>query len=216
MLRIAVTIKDGSERRSFDMDLPGEVPVAQLIGDIVDVLEWPYGDNHGRPLHYVLVQGSSKRTLHEGFSLLDNGVVRGDVLLLAPVVEEESVPVTPPVANIPAGNSNNNNHALVKHRLNREAEELSESGYEVTIQTDNSPNGTEFLIQVEDGYLARRGLKLYLVCSILYPHIPPQILVEQQGEECHDENIQPAKLLAGWTSHHRLKDLVAKVTQYVS
>jgi hypothetical protein len=207
MSRIALTIRDGAERRNFDMDLPGDVPVAQLIADLVDVLEWPFGDSEGRPIPYVLKQRTNGRILHQGYSLLENGVVRGEILILAPVMEEAVIANPPAIA--PQSDTQNNN-AVVRQRLNQEVQELRDLGYEVSLQMDESPNGLEFLVQIEGGYLESAALTLYFICEINYPHIPPQVLVEQYGEECRQPHYRSENLLQGWTSQYRLMHIVER------
>ncbi len=85
-----VVVSLQSPRGSIDLELSGEVPVRNLLPELVRVLQLPAVDNVRRPIAYQLVH--RQRPLRETESLLEAGVVTGNTLFLVSTSQTGSVP----------------------------------------------------------------------------------------------------------------------------
>ena len=82
MTSLIVTLHSPSPRGTLDLELPGEVPLRNLLPELVRVLQLPPADGAGRPITYQLVHQAQRRPLREAETLLGAGIVTGDVLSL--------------------------------------------------------------------------------------------------------------------------------------
>ena len=88
MSSVIITLQSPHLQRAIDLELPGEVPLNNLLPELVRVLQLPDTDGTGQPVVYQLVHQAGGRPLAETMSLLAAGVVTGDVLSLATTVAQ--------------------------------------------------------------------------------------------------------------------------------
>ncbi len=69
---------------SLDLELPADVPIIQLVGILLDVLQLPRVDGLGQPIGYRLIKLPSREPLSPQSTLDAAGIVTGRVLALLP------------------------------------------------------------------------------------------------------------------------------------
>jgi uncharacterized ubiquitin-like protein YukD len=73
-----VTLRGKYGHDEVDLEMPGDLPIGQLLSDLIKALNWPIAEGD-QPLHY-LVRTESGRIIQDSETLLDAGVENSDVL----------------------------------------------------------------------------------------------------------------------------------------
>ena len=73
-----VTLRGEYGHDEVDLEMPGDLPIGQLLSDLVKALNWPIAEGD-QPLRY-LVKTESGRFLSDSETLLDAGIENSDVL----------------------------------------------------------------------------------------------------------------------------------------
>lgn len=82
MSAVIVTLRSPSPRGTLDLELPGEVMLQNLLPELIRVLQLPSAASMGQPVAYQLVHQARQRPLPETDTLVNAGVVTGDILSL--------------------------------------------------------------------------------------------------------------------------------------
>lgn len=84
MTSLIITLNSPGPRGTLDLELPGEVPLRNLLPELTRVLQLPPTDSAGRSITYQLVrQTQGQLPLRETDTLQGTGVVTGEILSLA-------------------------------------------------------------------------------------------------------------------------------------
>ena len=83
MSSITITLQSSLLQVSIDLELPGEVPLRNLLPELARVLQLPPTDSVGRSITYQLVRQAQGPSLRETDTLQSAGVVTGEILSLA-------------------------------------------------------------------------------------------------------------------------------------
>jgi uncharacterized ubiquitin-like protein YukD len=73
-----VTLRGEYGHDEVDLEMPGNLPIGQLLPDLIKALNWPMAEG-GQPLHY-LIRTESGHILEDSETLLDAGIENSDVL----------------------------------------------------------------------------------------------------------------------------------------
>jgi uncharacterized ubiquitin-like protein YukD len=73
-----VTLRGEYGHDEVDLEMPGDLPIGQLLSDLIKALNWPIAEGD-QPLHY-LVRTESGRIITDTETLLDAGIENSDVL----------------------------------------------------------------------------------------------------------------------------------------
>lgn len=73
-----VTLRGEYGHDEVDLEMPGDLPIGQLLPDLIKALNWPMAEG-GQPLHY-LIRTESGHILEDAETLLDAGIENSDVL----------------------------------------------------------------------------------------------------------------------------------------
>lgn len=73
-----VTLRGEYGHDEVDLEMPGDIPIGQLLSDLIKALNWPIAEDD-QPLRY-LVRTESGRILADSETLLDAGIENSDVL----------------------------------------------------------------------------------------------------------------------------------------
>lgn len=92
MSTLIVTVRSTSPRGTLDLELPGEVPLQNLLPAMVRVLQLPPTDGAGQPIAYQLVHQTRGRPLGATEALLSARVVTGDIVSLVPAAAIGAMP----------------------------------------------------------------------------------------------------------------------------
>lgn len=82
MSSIIITLQSSHQRAAMDLELPGDVPLQDLLPALLQALQLSPTDAKGWPIPYQLVHQKQQRPLRPTETLLNAGVVTGDVLFL--------------------------------------------------------------------------------------------------------------------------------------
>lgn len=87
-----VTLRGEYGHDEVDLEMPGDLPIGQLLSDLIKALNWPIAEGD-QPLRY-LVRTESGHILTDSETLLDAGIENSDVLwiTLAEGVDPEEMP----------------------------------------------------------------------------------------------------------------------------
>ena len=91
MSYVIITLQSSLLRGTIDLELPGQVPLQNLLPELVRVLQLPSADGAGQPIAYQLVHQARQRPLRETETLSSTGVVTGDVLSLVSTASQIGV-----------------------------------------------------------------------------------------------------------------------------
>jgi S-DNA-T family DNA segregation ATPase FtsK/SpoIIIE len=86
---IVTTIRDRSERVSHDLQLPGDLPISQLLPQLIKTLGLPAQDNTGHLYPYALMLRDNRFILPADQSLISLGISSGRILLLVVPTADE-------------------------------------------------------------------------------------------------------------------------------
>jgi uncharacterized ubiquitin-like protein YukD len=83
-----VTLRSEYGHDEVDLEMPGDLPLGQLLSDLIKALNWPITEGD-QPLRY-LVRTESGRIIADSETLLDAGIENSDVLWIT--LEEDGGP----------------------------------------------------------------------------------------------------------------------------
>ena len=89
-----VTMRGEYGRDEVDLEMPGDLPAAALLPDLIKALNWPTAEG-GQPLRYQLRTESGK-VLSDTDTLMDAGVENSDVLWITLAEVGDEADSTPP------------------------------------------------------------------------------------------------------------------------
>lgn len=55
-----ITLRTPQSNEETDMEIPSDRPVAEILPEILKILNWPLTDSNGKPLYYSLIDDSGK------------------------------------------------------------------------------------------------------------------------------------------------------------
>ncbi len=79
---ITLIIRDIEEKTNNVLDIPANFTSAQVLGDLIQSIGLPVNDNQRRPLRYHLQRKKNRQLLPPSSPIGENGLMRGEVLLI--------------------------------------------------------------------------------------------------------------------------------------
>lgn len=56
-----ITLRTPKSNEETDMEVPSDRPVSEILPEILKILNWPFADENGNPLYYVLTDSAGRK-----------------------------------------------------------------------------------------------------------------------------------------------------------